>query len=171
MIDPVPWLARQYADPFVMRAYHHRGPAAAIAAIQRAGGVEHEDGVSIHFTSYHPHNNRRVTLTIGDGEPTTHLMRDILDWAAGRLTDTDWARLDAYRAARDAAHNLAWPTPEDHSKEVFRPAELTPEERARIGAGRRQAWDADRAADALIADRLADRPTARPGEQLELFAS
>ena len=167
MIDPIPLLGRRIATPAVLRTYRRRGPAAAIEALQLVGGAGHEGD---HHVQFHISNgNRRIELIV-DGERSPHLTRDVLDWAAGRLDDTDWAQLDALDAARTAGFALAYPTDEDHHKEIFRPAELTTEERNRIGAGRRQAHDAELAAHDLIRARL-HTSNARPGDQLDLFAT
>jgi len=191
--DPIPWLAQRYADWSVLHTYRHRGPAAAIAAINCVGGCEDDpDGVRVTYDSYPSNRKIRLwrladlaylrprledgTVTLAEYEReitslphTVHLMRDVLDWAAGRLDDTDWAQLDAWAAARWAGVELTRCDDLDwHRRKAI--GQLTDTEQAAIARGQRAIRDAETAMRALVDARL-HTTDARPGDQLDLFAT
>ena len=162
-VDPIDRLARLVVGWWALWHYRQRGPAAAIETIRnRGGGGTDSDGT--HYQWQAEDSGRRIRLTLGDEPTRTYLTRDALDRAAARITETDWAQLDAIVAARLAAIHLAFPDrPRPHEPR-------TPEQEASIRRGHRDISAAEQQAHDLIRAAVA-RTAPRPAEQLGLFAT
>lgn len=163
-------LARQVATWEVLHAYRTAGLDAALPDLGwRSSAGTGEDGVWRHWTGV---GARRGTINYQEGcmgEPTRPvLVRMLVQWAAARLTEQDWAALDRLHAERCDAGRIhadqdLW------FRRTYRPRELTDDERARIADAADRAFAVDRAARAVIAAALADDDPTAPGEQFSLF--
>lgn len=162
----VAYLARQAARWHVLHAYHHEGIDAAVEALGQRGGAGHngnDDGVGRAWQS--EAGGRRLSYQeASTSAPAVRVpLREVVAWAADRITADQWRRIDDLVSARRAASRDANPVDSWRS-----PAQRSPAENARIAAR----WTALHAAERQLRDIIDTALTGltRAGEQLDLFA-